>query len=128
MIITLPVTSKENTSSLYHSFGRAPYFMLFDTDTKEAKYIDNAAMSQHGGAGISAAQMIVDQGSNVVVVPRCGQNAMDVLKGANIEIYEAASGSAMSLIEAYQNKELNLLSSANQGNHKHQGHQRRGRQ
>lgn len=122
MIITLPVTSKDTQTSLYHSFGRAPYFMMFNTETEEATYIENTAMSQHGGAGISAAQKVVDQGSNVVLVPRCGQNALDVLRGANIEIYEAASGQAMTLIKAYQSHELSPLTSANKG-HQHRGRQ-----
>jgi predicted Fe-Mo cluster-binding NifX family protein len=43
MRIAIPVDEKSIKTSVCQSFGRAPYFLIYDTDSKESKFIDNNA-------------------------------------------------------------------------------------
>jgi predicted Fe-Mo cluster-binding NifX family protein len=58
MRIAIPVDEKSIKTSVCQSFGRAPYFLIYDTDSKESKFIDNSAAASQGGAGIKAAQNV----------------------------------------------------------------------
>jgi len=60
MKIAIPVDEKSLESNVCVSFGRAPYFLIYDTETKESIFLDNGAAASTGGAGIKAAQTIVD--------------------------------------------------------------------
>ena len=83
MKIVIPVDAKTLESNICASFGRAPYFLIYDTETKESVFINNSAAASTGGAGIKAAQTIVDNNANALLTPRCGQNLYaDVIKSA----------------------------------------------
>ncbi|NLB61607.1 MAG: dinitrogenase iron-molybdenum cofactor biosynthesis protein, partial [Clostridiales bacterium] len=85
MKIAIPVDEKTLESSVCVSFGRTPYFLIYDIETKESKFLDNSAAASTGGAGIKAAQTIVDNKVNALLTPRCGQNAADVINSADIK-------------------------------------------
>ena len=55
---------------------------------KEGTFIENSAANSEGGAGIKAAQNVVDSKAEILITPRCGQNAADVLQAADIKIYK----------------------------------------
>ena len=82
MKIAIPVDEENIETNVCVSFGRTPYFLIFDTKTKESTFLDNSAAASTGGAGIKAAQMIVDHKVNALLAPRCGENAANVLKAA----------------------------------------------
>ena len=56
MKIAIPVDEKSLESNVCVSFGRAPYYLIYDTETKESVFLDNSAAASTGGAGIKAAQ------------------------------------------------------------------------
>ena len=91
MKLAIPVETKDLESKVCLSFGRAPYFLIYDTETKEHVVIDNTAATSMGGAGIKASQAILDQGAEVLLAPRLGKNAADVLKSANVKIYKTTT-------------------------------------
>lgn len=119
MKIAMPVEEKSIEGNVCQSFGRTPYFLIYDTDSKEAVYLDNAAAASQGGAGIKAAQTIVDNNVVALLTPRCGQNAADVIQTANIKIYRTINESIKDNIEAFNNKKLNLLDDIHAGFHNH---------
>ncbi len=119
MKIAVPVDHANDQTSVCVSFGRAPYFMIFDSHSRVAKYIDNSAVASQGGAGIKAAQTIVDQKADVLLTPRCGENAAEVLKGANILIYKAGASLALGEVRAYLDGKLTPLSEIHAGFHHH---------
>jgi predicted Fe-Mo cluster-binding NifX family protein len=121
MKIAMPVEEKSMEGNVCQSFGRTPYFLIYDTDSKEALYLDNSAAASQGGAGIKAAQIIVDNNAVALLTPRCGQNAADVIQIANIEIYKTINESIKDNIEAFNNKKLNLLDEIHVGFHNHGG-------
>lgn len=91
------------------SFGRAPSFAIKDTDSGKITYIDNPAASAQGGAGIKAAQAVVDSGAEVLITVRLGQNGADILKAANIKIYKSKALGTKENFTAYEQGELEPL-------------------
>lgn len=115
MIITIPVD--ENKNDICVSFGRTPFFLTYNTDTSETKIINNTAANAQGGAGIKAAQIVVDCQTNILITIRCGENAAEVLQAADIKIYGAEKVSAKENIEKFTNGKLALLSHFHAGFH-----------
>ncbi len=121
MKIAIPVDEKQENTSVCMSFGRTPYFLIFDTETKESLFLDNSAAASQGGAGIKAAQSLVDRQCTVLLTPRCGENAADVLRAADIAIYKTQSGSAMENVQAFADGKLDALTEIHAGFHHHGG-------
>ena len=119
MKIAIPVDEKTLKSNICVSFGRTPYFLIHDTETKENVFIDNSAAASTGGAGIKAAQTVVDNEANVLLTPRCGENAADVLKSADIKIFKTTSASAKGNIDDFIDGKLSLLDEIHAGFHGH---------
>ena len=118
MRIALPVDEKNEKTTVCMSYGRCPYFMIYDTEKNAYEYLDNGANSQTGGAGITASQMIVDAGCNVVLTPRLGENASQVLDAAEAKIYKTDKTlSASDNVKAYLDGKLSILSEIHAGFH-----------
>lgn len=115
MRIAIPVD--ENKVDVCVSFGRAPYFLFHDTETGVDEIKENPAAQAQGGAGIKAAQFAVDEGANVVITVRCGQNAADVFQAAEIQIYKAEGSGAAENLTAYQENRLSQLTHFHAGFH-----------
>lgn len=121
MKIAIPVDEKTLESNVCVSFGRTPYFLIYNVETKESIFIDNSAAASTGGAGIKAAQIIVDNKADVLLIPRLGENAAEVLKPAEIKIYKTITGSAKDNIDAFIDGKLPLLDEVHAGFHGHGG-------
>jgi len=94
-------------------FGRCQHFIIADTETEEFEALDNSSASAAGGAGISAAQMIVKQGVEAVLTGNCGPNAHQVLSPAGIKVITGVSGKIKDAIAEYK---LGTYSASQQAN------------
>lgn len=121
MKIAIPVDEKSLESNVCVSFGRTPYFLIYDVNTNESVFLDNSGIASTGGAGIKAAQTIVDHKVNILLTPRCGENATDVLKAAEIKIYKTITVSVQDNIDACMAGKLPLLDEIHAGFHGHGG-------
>lgn len=121
MKIAIPVNDKSMQTNVCDSFGRTPYYLIYDTVAKESVFLDNSAAASQGGAGIKAAQTIVDNKVNALLTPRCGENAAEVIKAANIQIYKTINESIKDNIEALNEGRLSLLTEIHAGFHGHGG-------
>lgn len=117
MKIAIPVNDKSMEMNVCVSFGRAPYFLIYDMDSKDSNFIDNGAASSHGGTGIKAAQIIVDHQVSALLTPQCGENAAEVINAANIKIYKTINPSIKDNIKALQDGKLSLLEDFHSGFH-----------
>jgi len=121
MKIALPVNDNNINTEICISFGRTPYFLIYNTGTKEAVFIDNSAAASQGGAGIKASQMIVDNKADAVLTPRCGENAAEVLQAAHIKIYKTNGDSIRDNIDTFEAGKLPLLDEIHAGFNNHGG-------
>ena len=121
MKIAIPVDEKNREAGVCASFGRAPYFLIYDTEAKESEFLNNSAAMSTGGAGIKAAQLIVDSGAKALLTPRCGENAANVLKAADIKLYKTSGTSAKANIDAFIAGSLAVLDEIHAGFHGQKG-------
>ncbi|MFW5648665.1 MAG: NifB/NifX family molybdenum-iron cluster-binding protein [Candidatus Alkaliphilus sp. MAG34] len=119
MKIVIPVDEKDIKTDVCEALGRAPYYLVYDTETEENEFVDNSAATSAGGAGVKAAQIIVDTEANVLLAPRCGENAANVLKAAGVEIYRTIDAPARENIDAFIDGKLSLLNEIHAGFHGH---------
>lgn len=91
MKIAIAVEQKDLTKNINQTFGRAPYFLIYNSEDKASKFVENEAMNAAGGAGIKTSQFLVDQGIDTVICFRLGENAVKVLSSANINLYSAVA-------------------------------------
>ena len=115
MKIAIPVNEKEIESALSSSFGRSNFYLLYDSETKEATYLENSAQKASGGAGIKAAQIVVDSGAQALISYRCGENAAQLLNEANIKIIRASEVSAKENIDLFLSGKLEELKELTDG-------------
>ena len=120
MKIAVPMNEQSLDTDVCPSFGRAPYFLFYNSVTKETYYLDNTAVASQGGAGVRAAQVIVDHGVKAVIAPRCGENAAEVFRKAEVFLYRSIPGTARQNIEAHLNNQLPLLNEFHAGFHGHE--------
>ena len=118
MKIAIPVDDVSMDTNICISFGRAPYFLIYDTETKDAAFLDNSAAANQGGAGIKAAQIIVDSCVEALLTPRCGENAAEVIHAADIKIYQTKGNLVKHNLQAFANGELELLNEIHAGFHR----------
>lgn len=121
MKIAIPSEGKTLDSNVNISFGRTEYFIAIDSESLEFEVIENGAVSSQGGAGIKAAQTLVDKNVEIVITYHCGQNAADVLKSADIKILKALNGTIKDMVESYKKGELSELTQIHPGYHNHGG-------
>lgn len=119
MIIAIPVNDKDLKSNIYKSFGRSPFFLIYNTETNESEFIKNDAIKSTGGAGIKAAQTIIDNKANVLLTFRCGQNAANLLKSTGIKLFKSTTNSIESNIKDLSDGKLSLLDDIHEGFHGH---------
>ena len=121
MKLAIPMENTDIHDAICASFGRAPLFLIYDTETKEHAFMDNAAAQSQGGAGVQAAQKLVDAGVDTIITYRLGENAAAVFKAGEMKLYKAREGSALDNIGLLKDGKLALLDKIHPGFHHHGG-------
>lgn len=115
MRVAIPLD--EGKEAVCVSFGRAPYFLFADLDTQELSIEENPAANVQGGAGILAAQFLVDHQVQALITVRCGENSAEVFKEADIAIYKSGADLAKENLELYKEGKLETLTKFHAGFH-----------
>lgn len=115
MKVIMPVDEDKNI--LCVTFGRAPYFLLYDMESGTSEVKRNPAAQAQGGAGLKAAQFVVDCKADVLITPRCGKNSAEVLQAAEIKIYKSEGPGVNQNITAFKEEKLSVM------DHFHEGYQ-----
>ena len=87
-------------------FSRCAYYMIVDSETMQFEAVLNTAAGAMSGAGIQAAQSIVNRKVDVLITGNVGPNAFQVLSSAGIKVVPNASGTVVEVIERYKKGEL----------------------
>jgi len=106
MKIGISSTGTSLESNVDMRFGRCPYFIIYDTESNDFEHIENQSRQAMGGAGIQAAQMIIDKKVGAVITGNVGPNAYRVLSSANIKVYSGITGTVKDAIEKLKKDEF----------------------
>jgi len=107
MKIAIASQGSELSSMIDPRFGRARYFIVYDTNDDTWNVIDNVQNSQVShGAGIQTAQNVVDAGANMVVSGNFGPKAADVLDAAGITTTMWSDGTVADAVELAKSNRL----------------------
>lgn len=118
--MTIAVTSKgaDLTAPVDERFGRAEYFVLFDTETNRVEGIDNKPnLNIAQGAGVQAAQTVSQSGADFVLTGHCGPKAFRALDEAGISVCTGATGTVDETIHSFFEGSLKRISSADKDGH-----------
>lgn len=99
MKVAISVSMRDGDTVFERRFGRAPAFVIVETDTHQSEVITNPAGRLDSGAGIRTAELIIRQGGEAVISGAFGPKACDVLQAAGMRMYQAQSGTVNELIE-----------------------------
>ncbi len=118
MKIAITSSGQNLDSEVDLRFGRAAGFIIYDIENDSFEYADNTQnLNAMQGAGIQAAQNVVEQQVGAIITGNCGPKAFAVLSSAGVKIYIGAQGSVKEVIEKFKNNELQLAQTANVQGH-----------
>jgi predicted Fe-Mo cluster-binding NifX family protein len=112
MKIVVSASGTELDSPASPVFGRCPTYVFVDTETMESEGVENPAIAAAGGAGIQAAQFVVEREAQAVVTGNVGPNAFNVLQSAGIPVYLFGGGTVREAVEAYKEGQLRTVGGA----------------
>lgn len=99
MKIGIPTRGNDLSAEVEQRFGRCPRFLIVDSGTMEFQVVDNSAFTMGGGAGVRAAQQVVDEGVEAVIAGEVGPKAFEVLERAHVKVYARVTGTARNAVE-----------------------------
>jgi predicted Fe-Mo cluster-binding NifX family protein len=107
MRIAVTATGKTSDSGVDPRFGRAKYFLVYDTDTEQYQAIDNQInVNAIQGAGIQAGEVISKEHVDVLLTGHCGPKAFRTLQAAGVTVVTGASGTIGEAVQRYLDGEL----------------------
>ena len=118
MKIAITTQGKDQMAALDERFGRAHGFYIYDDEKKSGEFIDNTQNKESAqGAGIQAAQTIIDADVSILITGNVGPKAYEALRTAGISIFTGAKGTVLDAIEDYRSGMLQKASEANVEGH-----------
>jgi len=86
MIIFISAQEPKLDGAIDERFGRCSYLIKMDTESGQWEALANPGASHSGGAGVAAAQFLIDQKANVAISGDFGPHAASALAAANVEM------------------------------------------
>lgn len=89
MKIVISATGRDIESSIDATFGRAPFFLIIDTKTKEEKVIVNKVRDRPSGVGVAVDNIVLKEGIDAVITTDIGPFAFEIFEQCRIRTYQA---------------------------------------
>lgn len=115
--IAVTATFGELDAQLDPRFGRAPYFVIVESDDMSFEAVENPNIALGGGAGIQSAQLMASKDVKAVLTGNCGPNAYQTLAAAGIEIVVGVTGTVREAVEGYKAGALAATAAPNVESH-----------
>lgn len=124
MKIAIPANGVDLDAPTSAIFGRCQTFIFVDPQTLEFEALSNPAQDAPGGAGVQAAQIVVQHGVAAVIAPSLGPNAFRVFDAAEIPAYTLAGATVREVVATFNAGQLARLETpgadhVGQGRHRH---------
>jgi predicted Fe-Mo cluster-binding NifX family protein len=116
----IAVTSLGETldSPIDQRFGRARYFIVFDTESGQWSTCENSQnVTAAQGAGIQAGQTVANLGVEAVVTGHCGPKAFATLAAGGVGVFSGARGTVEEAISAFKSGKLSKAGGADVSAH-----------
>ena len=118
MKIAITAKSDKLSGEVDPRFGRAAYFIIFNTADDSFEAISNGSNARAAqGAGIQAAQTVAKKEVEWVISGNMGPKAFASLKAAGIKIASVESGTIEQVIKLARESKLQEIQSANVEEH-----------
>lgn len=92
MKLCITASGKSIDANIDTRFGRAPWFLIVDTDTGTIiEAVENSAVAQGQGAGVAATRLVSDKNVDAVLTGTVGPNAIQVFQETEVRLFEGAS-------------------------------------
>ena len=118
MKIAFSTSGADLSAPLDTRFGRAPKFLVYDTDAATFELVDNTQnLNAAQGAGIQSAQRVAGTGAQALVSGHCGPKAFLVLQTAGIKVYISSAQTIAEALKAHQDGQLAEIKSADVEGH-----------
>lgn len=107
MKICITSTGPNLDSPIDPRFGRCAYFLIVDEQGKLIKTVENTGVQAMRGAGVTAAQIVANEGVDIIITSNIGPNAFSVLGSSGIKVFLAEFGTtAKDALEMYKEGKL----------------------
>ena len=107
MIIAITAQGKDENAQVDPRFGRAKYFVLYDSEADSYSVLDNSqAINAPQGAGTQAAAHVINSGANALLTGHCGPNAFRTLQAGKIQVVIGVDGQVKDAVARFQKGEL----------------------
>ncbi len=117
MKIGISAKGKTLDSLLDERFGRCEYFLIYNTKEQKVNILENKGQVAAGGAGIKAAQQLIDEKVDIIITGHLGPNAYELIDRSGIKAYECKTTTINSAIKKLENNELLEIREAGAAHH-----------
>lgn len=112
MKVALSCSGITGSHMLDPRFGRCNYFLIYNQEGVLLKAIDNKGQLADGGAGIAAAQQMIDEDIDVIITGSMGPNAFDIIKNSGLKAYQCQQVACREALKLYSEGKLPELGEA----------------
>lgn len=109
MRIVIPANGADLDAPTSPVFGRSQIFILVDPETLNFEALPNPALDASGGAGVQAAQTVLQHDVSAVIAPSLGPNAFRVIRAAGVPAYRMAGATVREVVMAFNAGQLPRL-------------------
>uniref|UniRef100_A0A7C5KAR6 Dinitrogenase iron-molybdenum cofactor biosynthesis protein n=1 Tax=Thermodesulfobium narugense TaxID=184064 RepID=A0A7C5KAR6_9BACT len=114
MRIAFTVLDKEKMI-IDESFGRAKFFLVYDTEKGTWEQYENSQnIKAPQGAGLQAAQTIINANVDVLISKNIGPKAFNLLNSQNVKIYSTDEKDVKLALDLFLNDKLKRMENPNQ--------------
>lgn len=110
MIIFISSLGSSIEDQVSARFGRCPWLIRYNSADSTWHALQNSADSQAHGAGVAAAQTLIDNGCQIAISGRFGPNAHQALSAAGIKLFtfEDESLKVSDVIQLWREDQLQI--------------------
>ena len=107
--IAVPSMGKSPDALMSESFGRCPFIIIYDNESRTYNSFENMGAKVQDGSGLRAAEILIQNKVNRLLTVEIGRKAYSVLSNEHIAINILKStGKVKSLINKFLKKEQKI--------------------